>query len=388
MINLTSLFSTKEDPLRYTKECKKTLSGVKVGVGPVIAWNITNKCNYRCKHCYSKASFIGDEKELTTNEAERVIDDLFKINVPVILFSGGEPLLRSDIFHLIQYARDKNIRVCLSTNGSLIDRKMAIRIKKADISYVGISIDGIGSINDQFRGIKGAYLKSVAAVENCHEVGQKVGLRFTLQKKNFTQVAKILDLLDRMEANRICFYHLVPSGRGEEIYNEALSGEETRVVMDLLYQYIISNDCIGKKAKEILTVDNHCDGVYLYLKAKKYLPPEKANRIYRLLSYNGGNRSGIAIANIDSQGNVFADQFSKAFNLGNVKKNLFSEIWEGSNLLKELRDRKGRLKGKCNFCSWLNLCNGNLRARAYGVYKDFWEEDPGCYLTEQEISEG
>lgn len=386
MIDLSKLLSSEEidsDSIRYSNDCSKNRAGVKKGMGPVIAWNITSKCNFKCRHCYINANKNQDSKELNTNEVKNLIDNLSSMNVPVILLSGGEPLMREDIFEVIQYIRGKNIRVSLSTNGSLITKEKARKLKDLGIGYVGISLDGTEETNDSFRGVDGAYKSIIRAIENCKEVGQKVGLRFTLSKSNYKEVNNILSLLDKMEIDRICFYHLVPSGRGHNILNEMLSHDESRYVMDILYRYVKKN--VNKKDwnKEILTVANFTDGIYTYLKEKDTAQGE---RIITLLKNNGGNRSGTALANIDFKGDVYPDQFSRLNKLGNVTENLFSDIWNNENdALKNLRDRKGKLKGRCNECKWLDICNGNLRARAYGYYGDEWQEDPGCYLTDDEI---
>jgi len=386
MLDITKLLSLniEEDSIRYHKECEKSTTGVKKGNGPVVVWNITHKCNYKCEHCYSNSgSFEEKEEMLSLEEVKRIVDELALEKVPVILLSGGEPLMRKDIFTIIEYIRDKGINVSISTNGSLIDEITAKLLKKLGVGYVGISIDGSEEINDKFRGVKGAFSSSIKAINNCKDSNQKVGLRFTLQKNNFHRVPYILSLMDEMDIKRICFYHLVPQGRGKEIQNQMLSSDETRKVMDYLYTYCKDKEI--NTEKEILTVDNHTDAPYLYLKLLKE-DNEKANKVLELLEINGGNRSGMALVNIDWMGNVYPDQFTRFLKLGNLKNQSFQEIWHGDNrVLNSLRDRKAQLKGKCNYCKWLQICNGNLRARAYSVNEDIWSEDPGCYLMEGEI---
>ena len=387
MLSLTKLLTDEGyygDSLRYVKESKNQRHGVSEGKGPVVSWNYTRTCNLKCKHCYSSSEAKIYANEMTTQEALRFIDDLADFNVPVILFSGGEPLIRPDFFDLAQYARKRGIRATLSTNGTLITKEVAQKIKDSGIGYVGISIDGIEEVNDTFRGVDGAYNLAIQGIRNCRAVGQRVGLRFTINRSNYQDIDKVLDLLEKEDIDRICFYHLVYSGRGEDLIKDDLTHEETRAVLDQIVERTLDFHHRGK-TKEILMVDNHADGPYLYL---KYLKKDKkrAESIYQLLSTNGGNRSGIAFANVDNEGNVHPDQFTQHHYLGNVREKSFKEIWtdEAQPILKGLKDRKHLLDSKCQTCTWLNLCNGNFRARGEAVSGNFWGFDPACYLNFEE----
>lgn len=386
MIDITKLLSgyADEKSIRYAKSCKDATVGTKKNSGPVVAWNITNKCNYKCSHCYSNSTDKMYEDELSLSEVKSVVDSLKEINTPVILLSGGEPLFRSDIYEVISYIKEKKINVSLSSNGSLIDKSTAFKLKDLGIGYVGISIDGNRDTNDDFRGVSGAFDNSIRAIENCKRAGVKVGLRFTLHKGNYREVPETLKMMEELDINRICFYHLVPSGRGTNLSDTMLDKSEARKTLDILYDY-------SKKAvdqglnKEILTVTNHTDGPYIYLKAKRE-DSKLASSILEKLKRNGGNRSGSAIANIDSFGNVYPDQFSRFMKVGSVRENSFREIWTKDNeSLGKLRERKKLLNSKCRNCKWLDICNGNLRARAFNVNGDIWSEDPGCYLGDEEI---
>ncbi len=391
MISVTKLLcensSNFGDSLRYQKGVKDNLHGTSRGLGPVVVWNITRTCNLNCIHCYSSSESKVYEGELTTEEGKIFIDDLTDFKVPVLLFSGGEPLVRNDFFNLAEYAANNNIRSTISTNGTLIDREMAKDFRKIGIGYVGISIDGIGDNNDRFRGQKGAFDRALEGIKHCQEEGQKVGLRFTINKNNYKEISEIFRLIEEENIPRVCFYHLVYSGRGSELIEEDISPETTREIMDNIMDWTTYFDN-KKNQKEVLMVDNHADGIYIYNKVKEN-DPEKARRIYELLSINGGNRSGIAISNVDSKGDVHPDQFTQTHTVGNVKEKPFGDIWTDTSneILRGLKDRKPLLKGRCSkdFCKWIDVCNGNFRARAEAYYGDFWAQDPACYLTDEEI---
>ena len=387
MLSLTKMLTGDMyfgDDLRYTKASYQQKNGVSEGKGPVVAWNYTRKCNLKCQHCYSNSKFQNYDGELNTEEAITLIEELGRFHVPVILFSGGEPLIRDDFFILAEAARKNGIRATLSTNGTLITPELAQKIKDAGVGYVGISVDGMEETNDRFRGVKGAFQKAVEGIRNCTKVGQRVGLRFTINRANYQEIGDVLDLMETENVQRICFYHLVYSGRGEEIMKDDLTHEETRAVMDQIIDRVIDFEKRGLK-KEVLMVDNHTDGVYLYLKYRES-DPKRAEYIYKLLRLNGGNRSGIAFANIDNQGNVHPDQFLQHYNLGNVRERPFHEIWcdTTNEMLAGLKDRQKLLPETCQNCSWLDLCNGNFRARADAVSGNFWGFDPACYLTDEE----
>lgn len=385
MIGVTKLLCDTEhfgNQLRYVESAAHQKHGTHSGSGPIVVWNCTRTCNLNCIHCYANSDGKTYPGELTTAEGKKLIDDLKAFHVPVLLFSGGEPMLRPDFFELVGYAREKGLRVTVSTNGTLIDEAVAKRLKEAGVGYVGISLDGIGANHDAFRKSNGAFDKALAGIRNCKMVGQKVGLRFTLNRHNYEQLADVFDLIEKEGINRVCFYHLAYSGRGSEMIQEDMTHGETRKALDLIAQKAIE---FGEKV-EILTVDNHADGVYLYMKALEN-DAERAESIHNLIRMSGGNRSGIAIANIDYLGNVHPDQFTQNHTFGNVKERYFGDIWtdESHPILAGLKDRKMLLKGRCAQCKWLAYCNGNFRSRAEAVTGDFWGSDPGCYLTNAEI---
>jgi len=388
MISVSRLLCGAEhygDSLRYQKDAGSQRDGTTTGRGPVVVWNSTRTCNLKCLHCYSNSDAQRYANELSTSEAKKFIDDLAAFHVPVILFSGGEPLLRPDFFELADYARSKHIRCTLSTNGTLITPDIAGRIKDVGVSYVGISLDGIGDNNDRFRGRQGAFEAALSGIRACRSIGQRVGLRFTINRHNFEELPDIFKLIEDEDIPRVCFYHLVYSGRGSQMVNEDISHNETRQVMDLIMEHTLDYHRRGLN-KEILTVDNHTDGVYIYLSLLKN-DPERAEEVRQLLTANGGNRSGIAIGAVDWFGNVYPDQFTRQHLLGNIREEAFGKIWQNTDhsILQGLKNRKPLLTGRCAQCRWLNMCNGNFRTRAESVHGDFWAPDPACFLTDKEI---
>jgi MoaA/NifB/PqqE/SkfB family radical SAM enzyme len=260
---------------------------------PVVVWNVTRKCNLKCVHCYAQATEEALADELSTDEGKALIDDLAQFGAPVMLFSGGEPLVRKDLPELAAYAVDKGMRAVISTNGTLITPSVARTLKSIGLSYVGISLDGMQGINDKFRGVPGAYDKALDGIRNCQDAGIKVGLRFTINKFNVGEIPAIFDLLENMNIPRVCFYHLVYAGRGSKMVEEDLTLEETRKAVDLI---IDRTKALHDKgiAKEVLTVDNHADGPYLYLRLLKE-NPERAAEVLELLKMNEGNNSGRGI---------------------------------------------------------------------------------------------
>jgi putative heme d1 biosynthesis radical SAM protein NirJ1 len=389
LISVTKLLFATEyfgDSLRYTDNAHKARNGVREGMGPVVVWNSTRTCNLKCRHCYMSSDAKKYQNELTTAEAKQFIDDLADFNVPVLLFSGGEPLIRPDFFELADYAAKKGVRPTLSTNGTLITPEVARKIKDIGVGYVGISLDGLREVNDKFRGKAGAFEAAMNGIKNCVEVDQRVGLRFTINHHNIQELENIFDFIEEENINRVCFYHLVYSGRGNQMMDEDVTAEESRRAMDIIIRRTRDFEERGLK-KEILTVDNHCDGVYMYLKALQEGKDELAQQIKKYIAMNGGNRSGMAFAEVDPLGYVHPDQFTQHHTFGNVRERKFGDIWQDTTnpIMAGLKDRKPLLKGRCSKCKFLDNCNGNFRTRAEARTGDFWESDPSCYLTDEEI---
>jgi len=391
MIGISKLYCGTVEPsdvLRYGSESKRLPSHLlqfSADKKPVVVWNCTRRCNLRCVHCYSQSEDRSYEGELSTDEGLAMIEDLARFGAPVVLFSGGEPLLRPDLETLIGRAVSLGMRAVISTNGTLITERVAERLKGASLSYVGVSLDGMRSANDRFRGIAGAFDRALAGIRNCRKAGVKVGLRFTITRRNASEVDDIFSLLRDENVPRACFYHLVYAGRASALMTEDLDHDETRRIVDKIIDRTAELHAHGRPA-EVLTVDNHADGPYLYLRMLREGSP-RAEDVLRLLKMNRGNSSGSGIGCVSWDGSVHADQFWRHVSFGNVRERPFSEIWtDVSNpLMAQLKDKRPHLKGRCAVCRFLDICGGNFRARAEAATGDLWAPDPACYLTDDEI---
>ncbi len=373
------------DSLRYRETAPGTGQEAAATPGPVVVWNCTRQCNLHCIHCYASATKQDSNGQMDTAMGLKFINDLAEFKAPVILFSGGEPLLRNDLFELAGFASSRGLRIALSTNGTLIDAKTAGRIERTGFAEVGISLDGLEPTNDHFRGKKGAYGEALRGIRNCIAQGIRVSLRLTITAHNHGDIPAIFDLVEAEGIDRVCFYHLAYSGRGDGLRGQDVTHAQSRHAVDTICERTLDMHRRGLP-KEVLTVGNHADGVYLYLHMLQQ-DPERAVKMLDLLRLNGGNNSGLRIGAVDDRGNVHPDQFWQNHTLGNVTQRKFGEIWSDTSqpLLQGLKNRKHLLKGRCSRCQFLDICNGNLRVRAEAVYGDTWAEDPACYLNDQEI---
>ena len=353
---------------------------------PVVVWNITRTCNLACAHCYSASTPKAYPNELTHAEGRALLDDLAAFRVPAVLLSGGEPTLRPDFFELAEYAVARGLRLVLSTNGTRITPEFAARLKATGFTYIGVSLDGLEAVHDAFRHTPGSFQLALQAMRNCRAAGQKVGLRLTLTRSTFRDLDAILDLVEREQIPRVCFYHLVPSGRGGAV--EDLTHAESRAALGKLLERA-KRWAREDRSVELLTVDNPCDGPFLYRRLLADGQAERAREVLAMLRWNGGalNGSGVGIADIDHEGNVHPDQFWMDVSLGNVRERPFSRVWlDLSNpLLAGLKDRRGRIAGRCAGCAFFPACGGGLRSRAAHLTGDPWASDPACYLTDAEI---
>jgi radical SAM protein with 4Fe4S-binding SPASM domain len=356
---------------------------------PVVFWNLTDRCNLSCSHCYSTSGpGRTTEGELTTAEALGVIDDCADMGVPLILFSGGEPLLREDIWDLARHARDRGLKMALSTNGTLITPDSARRIRDCGIEYAGISLDGArAETHDRFRNSPGAFEQTIRAFAACREAGLRCGVRVTLTKENYRELEALVDLALALGASRFCLYWLVPTGRGIDAYSRLqLDRDEVTKALSLLYRKAKETD---PAAMEFLTVDAPQDCIHLLASMEQDRSEDLADARELLESLKGGCSAGTRVANIDAQGNVYPCQFARSgeFLVGNIRHQPFSRIWADSAnpVLFRFREKQARFGGRCGTCRYRDLCGGGCRVRAHAVDGDFLAEDPFCFVEKDHV---
>ncbi len=372
---------------QYMQELKAPLANPqrRIPPGPVVIWNLVRRCNLTCKHCYSISADIDFPGELNTREVFDVMDDLRAFGVPVLILSGGEPLLRRDIYDISQRAKEAGFYVGLSTNGTLINEQNIDRIAAVGYDYVGISIDGVRETHDRFRQKQGAFDASMHAIRLCRNAGIKVGMRFTPTQDNARELPLLLDIMEEEGVDKLYVSHLNYAGRGNRNRRSDVVHRTSRWVMDLLFDACWSDVQAGRR-REFVTGNNDADGVYLLQWVKRNMP-EQYEYMRKRLTQWGGNSSGVNIANIDNLGNVHPDTFWWNYNLGNVKERPFSEIWmdDSDPLMAGMKASPRPLKGRCRVCSYQDVCGGNTRVRAFQLTGDPWWEDPACYLDDDEL---
>ncbi|GGE81815.1 heme d1 biosynthesis radical SAM protein NirJ [Stappia taiwanensis] len=355
-------------------------------VKPVVIWNLTRRCNLRCRHCYTTSADVAFPGELTHEEALGVLDDLAGFNVPALILSGGEPLSRFDFFELAERARALRFKyLALSTNGTRLTGETADKVADLGFDYVGISLDGIGATNDWFRGVEGAFAEALAGVRACKARGVKVGLRFTVTDANSDQLPAMLDLCEAEGVDKFYLSHLVYAGRGDKHRGEDTGHDHTRRAMDILIERAWSALSAGRPL-EIVTGNNDADAVYFLKWVAANFSAEQTAHVRDHLEAWGGNSSGLGVANIDTQGKVHPDTYWSDYTVGSVREQPFSKIWTGDDpMLATLRQRPRPLQGRCGACAYKSVCGGNTRIRALQLTGDPWAEDPACYLSADEI---
>ncbi|MGB5198890.1 MAG: heme d1 biosynthesis radical SAM protein NirJ [Sedimenticolaceae bacterium] len=358
---------------------------VAVPTGPVVIWNLIRRCNLTCKHCYATSADKDFPGELSTAQVFDVMDDLKDYGVPVLILSGGEPLMRPDIFEISRRAKAMGFYVGLSSNGTLISEDNIEQIREVGYDYVGVSLDGMREVHDCFRRRVGAFDESLRGIRLCRDAGIKVGLRFTLTQDNARDLPDLLRLLDEERLDKFYLSHLNYAGRGNKNRGDDAHHRMTRAAMDLLFE-TCWNQLISGNAKEFVTGNNDADGVYLLQWVERHRP-EQRGRLQTMLERWGGNSSGVNIANIDNLGRVHPDTMWWDYDLGSVKERPFSAIWEDTSdpLMAGLKRADRPVEGRCAQCRHLSICGGNSRTRAWQLTGNPWAEDPGCYLSDEEI---
>lgn len=361
------------------------LGPARVPPGPVVIWNLIRRCNLQCKHCYSISGDVDFPGELSTAEVFTVMDDLKAFRVPVLILSGGEPLLRPDIFDISRRAKDMGFYVGLSTNGTMISTDNIRRIADIGYDYCGISIDGLRETHEKFRRRKGSFDEAMNGIRLCRDHGIRIGMRFTATMDNAQELPAMLDLAEAEGVEKFYLSHLVYAGRGNHNRGDDAQQDLTRWVMDQIIERAWADAKAGGK-REFVTGNNDADGVYLLFWVRRNFPHLEGHIRAKLAQW-GGNSSGVNIANIDNLGNVHPDTFWWHYSLGSVKKRRFSEIWTDLSdpIMAGLKQRPRQIKGRCGQCAYFDVCGGNTRVRAFQLTGDPWAEDPACYLNDADI---
>lgn len=337
-----------------------------------IAWEITRRCNLRCVHCRSSSEIeVKAHPDFATEEAFRIIDDIAAYAKPVMVLSGGEPLLRKDVFDIAGYGTGKGLRMCLATNGTLVTDEICSKIKDSGIRIVSLSLDGSKeTVHDDFRSQKGAFAATIRAAGLFREYGIEFIINSSFTKRNQEEIPKVYKLAKELGATAWYLFMIVPTGRGEEIMKELISKEDYEKILEWHYE-------MEKEEKDLLVRPTCAPHYYRVVLQKSREEGNKFER--RTLKFStGGSKGCIAgqlIALIDVDGNVLpCSYFPKP--AGNIRKQSFRDIWENSELFIELRDFK-KYKGKCGSCEYVTVCGG-CRARSYAVHGDYLAEEPFC----------
>jgi radical SAM protein with 4Fe4S-binding SPASM domain len=365
--------------LRITNYIKKSLelnlqSLKNIDKGGLLIWNVTNACNLACGHCYSASGKKKVEEKITPEIVLSTVESLKKANIKAVILSGGEPLMSPHLFDIAKILKDAGLATHLSTNGTMI-RQSDLGTIRSLFDYVGVSIDGTEKTHDSFRKKEGAFRASLKAIRLLLGKDINVGLRISLTRHNYKDLDFIFKLARQEGLKKIYISHLVYSGRGNN-----LSDIDKRVHKSISLSIIKKAFDFVKRGVplDIVTGNNEPDAILLLGMFKKLYPGFYENMYKKILSW-GGNQSGKRIINIDYSGFVKPDPFFN-YNAGNIKDRNFFDIINGDKLFSELRETPRKLKGRCEKCNYLEVCNGGSRARAYAVYGDYFQEDPACFM--------
>ncbi len=335
----------------------------------LIAWELTGACNLECVHCRASATKERDSNELSTEEAKRFIDDVANFAKPVIILTGGEPLIRDDIYEIAQYGSDKGMRMVLATNGVLITPDVGRRLKGAGIRRVGISIDGASAkTHEEFRGISGAFDGALKGISALKEAGLSLQINTTITRRNLDEMPKILDLALELGAEALHLFMLVPTGRGEILRNEEIPSEEYERALNWFYD-MQKEVSIQLKA----TCAPHYFRIMHQRRKQEGAPIGTGEGEFSAMTK--GCLGGTGFCFVSKIGEVYPCGYLPAL-AGNIREQPFEEIWRNSRVFNDLRD-VDKLKGKCGRCEYKRVCGG-CRARAYAKTGDYLVEEPYC----------
>jgi heme b synthase len=336
-----------------------------------IAWESTQRCNLNCVHCRCSSDMSAAEGDFNTEEAFKLIDDICEVSKPVMVLSGGEPLLRPDIFEIARYGTDKGLRMCMATNGTLVTDDVCEKMKAADIKMVSLSLDGsTAEIHDNFRNSPGAFAGVISAAEILKRNGIPFLINSSFTKRNQTDIAATFRVAKGLGATAWYLFMIVPTGRGEEIMSELISAEDYEDILEWHYEQ--------EKREDDILMRPTCAPHYYRIVPQK-AKAEGADFKRRSLTFSTGGGKGCIAAQTICLIDCFGDLKPCSYfhsSVGNVKETPFKELWYHSKVFNELRDFS-KYKGKCGECEYLNVCGG-CRARADAVYGDYMAEDPFC----------
>jgi radical SAM protein with 4Fe4S-binding SPASM domain len=363
--------------LRISEYIRDTIAEKPIRPGngkSILIWNLTNLCNLFCEHCYASATQTRNG-EISTEDAMGLIPELREAGVGFAILSGGEPLTRTGLFQISTALKEAGIVTYLSTNGLLVTEQN-VELIRDHFDYVGISIDGAPEVHDRFRGKQGAHRRSLDAIRICLKEGIKVGVRFTLTPHTAESLPYIFELAETEGIPKVYISHLVYSGRANALgpLETAVEREATEMILEKAFQYYEEGMSI-----DIVTGNNEADSVLLLQEFGRRYPDKGAALRARLRRW-GGNQAGARMLNINYKGEVRPDPFFQR-SVGNVLEKPFTEIWRDDPFLGRLREQPRQLNGACKTCEYIDICNGNSRARSFAVHEDFFHEDPGCYFT-------
>lgn len=387
MIDLTRLvrgIDNRPQEMRYENR-----EGSDDSLIPLVVWNMTPACNLACAHCYFGAIDRRADDELTTEEAKILIDDLAAANVPVLVFSGGEPMVRQDLPELTAYATEQGVRPIASSNGTFLTEEKAHKLADAGMAYVGISLDGVDETHDRFRGKEGCFEDAVAGIENAQAAGMSTGIRSTMTVDTIDDLPELFDLSVDLGVDRLNVFHLIYAGRGDEITDRDLEFDRTREMVEYLFDRTVEF-ADANPDMQVLSAGNYADAVFLYRKICEEMP-DRAERARELLFDEGPARvvkkgdSGPKVVNVDHRGDVHPSMFLSHITMGNIRSQPLPEVLEESEVWQKLANAGEHVEGRCGTCPYRNVCGGNSRARASAVEGDLWASDPRCYLTDEEL---
>jgi len=344
-----------------------------------IAWEITRRCNLGCVHCRSSSKMeVQEHPDFSFDQAKLILDDISAYANPVMVLSGGEPLLRDDVFDIAEYGSSKGLRMCLATNGTLVTQDICRKIKEADIKMVSLSLDGAkAETHDDFRNQQGAFDGTMNAIKLFNENGIPFLINSSFTVRNRQEIPEIYKLVKGLGASAWYMFMIVPTGRGEDIMEELIPEEVYDEILEWHYQ-------VEKNEKDILMRPTCAPHYYRIVRQKAKEEGSQFKRRNLKFSTGGskGCLAGQLICLIDVDGEVLpCSYFPKS--AGNVIKTPFNEIWEESDFFLKLRDFKG-YKDNCGQCEYVNVCGG-CRARAYAMTGDYLAQEPFCSYVPMKV---